>query len=1363
MASPSDAEFSHPFPWKHKRIASSSSESSAHAADSSELLICLFVFIVLGIGTILRAFSKWTKVPYTPLVLAVGILLGALADHFGLLGDSATLASNINPQGFLTIFIPALIFESAFNVEWHVFRREIWGILLIAGPGVLLAVGWHAIVLKIFLAYDSSSLSWYDSLTVGSIVAPTDPVAAVSLLRELGAPATLNTILEGASLTNDGSAMVFFTLFSQLAKGTSLTGADGILSFLRLAGGGVALGLAFGVVGTYLFSRITNDNKMLTTTSFVLAYLSFYVAEDTSVHFSGVLCTVTAGIYMAAKARVKLTKEAETELLRVWEWGQYVVETLIFFLTGAIIGVNTASFGDFLVGSDWWKMFLFYIFMNAGRFVVLLVMRPLISKLGYGLNLKETVVLSWGGLRGALGLALALFIEVDSSYSVRLRKLAVFYTAAMVVLTLFVNGLTVGFLVKCLKIIKVPEIKKKIEQSILTQQALESNLSIERFQHSPYLRLCDWDHVRQIIGYDSFVKKLADEKRRLQHQNTVRPIPQHSPRLIRQDSLFKTFTQQEIEVEARFRLLTMLRVMILEKHEEGFLSSDAMRALREACNFNLDDPSRPIFIWEILKKQFYSEKMFNFILRLKNWKFRIGKLANRLIGDQLYLSYDCASTLIVITDELLSHQTEMPFMTSQLRMIIKELADTRDKATLFVNELEERFVGIMRDVQIHRASSQILLRNKSVLDKFMEEGKIVEAEYEKMISHINDKLNNMSKLQSDWMDRNNLIDSYLKYSLFKGLMDSEIQELKRQSQLVPVIKGSYLFQKDQKVEYLYITAQGTMIEVISEDKQMKRPLGTILSFSTVINSTGRAELSVVAASDNCLVYQIPISFIRGLMKRSSDFNEKIYKHALYEIVRIYPADAGGLELIAMDEMEFNYFASTATFETVEKDEELSLAHGGYIFEGKVRLTNQQVTTEFLKKEQEEQKDDPKSALIKLRKRRSKIHSKSIIPSHYPSKNSLASILDSPLMNTLKSPGVRNKSNELKSHKSPKLTSIKSPEIIEEKEPQPDELPDPGTVANVVEKDGDKPKERAFPRDNMRVETNIWSASKHHSVSPLSEKKPVRDHTVEHGEHSYVPGTKKILVAVENLKILRFKADVKLITDAAGENLMQKIMQSHHESKNPNEMQDMEIEPAIDKRKNLYSNLVFDVMARQKLEEAQEKENKLASIKKLRKYANVIKGALTLARLGKLGIKKKATMQVSGANENSCKDPGADIFRHKKANAIPKPRLNLKLPFGEFFTKSASSKRERESARSKDEKRSARYNDPNDVEDSKNFTLLPKVDSTRGASLLKKKASERSAREIKSSGGEQKVEFAIKEPDGEMDIGLSPKADSSIPL
>jgi len=155
-------------------------EEGHHDAGHDQLLIVLFTFVGLMVGGLLRELYKKTKFPYTPLVVIAGILMGHYAHDMGVIGHSINIVAGINPHLLLYIFIPVLIFESAYNCHWYVFKKAFVNIVLLAGPGVLIGAIMIAFSLKAILGYDE--LTWPMVLMMGSILSATDPVAVVALL-----------------------------------------------------------------------------------------------------------------------------------------------------------------------------------------------------------------------------------------------------------------------------------------------------------------------------------------------------------------------------------------------------------------------------------------------------------------------------------------------------------------------------------------------------------------------------------------------------------------------------------------------------------------------------------------------------------------------------------------------------------------------------------------------------------------------------------------------------------------------------------------------------------------------------------------------------------------------------------------------------------------------------------------------------------------------------------------------------------------------------------------------------------------------------------------------------------------------------
>lgn len=204
------------------------------------------------------------------------------------------------------IFIPPLIFDSAFSADWYLFQKQFGKIILLAVPVLGICVALTAVGMFYGLQYgfpiengSPATLTWAQCILFGSIISATDPVSVVAMLKDLGASKRLTTTIEGESLLNDGTAMVIFLVMLEIVEGVTPQWQFILLKFVRLAIGGPIIGLIFGWILVNWLTHINRQPILEANLTVVMAYLVFFICEHEYVQTSGILALVTMGLYVS--------------------------------------------------------------------------------------------------------------------------------------------------------------------------------------------------------------------------------------------------------------------------------------------------------------------------------------------------------------------------------------------------------------------------------------------------------------------------------------------------------------------------------------------------------------------------------------------------------------------------------------------------------------------------------------------------------------------------------------------------------------------------------------------------------------------------------------------------------------------------------------------------------------------------------------------------------------------------------------------------------------------------------------------------------------------------------------------------------
>ncbi|AEE29198.1 Cation/H+ exchanger [Arabidopsis thaliana x Arabidopsis arenosa] len=490
-------------PYKSPEKAIASSSYSAEN-DSSPVDAVIFAGTSLVLGTACRYLFNGTRVPYTVVLLVIGIFLGSLEygtkHNLGKLGHGIRIWNGINPDLLLAVFLPVLLFESSFSMDVHQIKRCMGQMVLLAGPGVLISTFCLGALIKLTFPYN---WDWKTSLLLGGLLGATDPVAVVALLKELGASKKMTTLIDGESLMNDGVSVVVFQLFFKMVMGHNSDWGSIIKFLVQNSFGAVGIGLAFGIASVFWLKFIFNDTVAQITVTLSASYFAYYTAQEWA-GVSGILTVMILGMFFAAFARTAFKGDSHQSLHHFWEMAAYIANTLVFMLSGVIIAESVLS-GQTISykGNSWSFLFLLYLYVQLSRCVVVGVLYPLLCRSGYGLDWKESIILTWSGLRGAVSLSLALSVKQSSGNSYLSSDTGtrfLFLTGGIVFLTLVVNGSTTQLLLHLLRMDTLTATKKRILEYTKFEMMKTALKAFENLGDDEELGSADWPTVIRHIS-----------------------------------------------------------------------------------------------------------------------------------------------------------------------------------------------------------------------------------------------------------------------------------------------------------------------------------------------------------------------------------------------------------------------------------------------------------------------------------------------------------------------------------------------------------------------------------------------------------------------------------------------------------------------------------------------------------------------------------------------------------------------------------------------------------------------------------------------------------------------------------------------
>jgi NhaP-type Na+/H+ or K+/H+ antiporter len=785
---------------------------AGHSVGAMTEVYLLIVSLICGL-----LFRQEKRLPYTVLLLMGGFVFQGF---FSIVvvplnpetGKFLEIVRDLDPHVILFVFLPALVFESAFYTNPHVFIKQLPNVLLLAFPGVILATFLTSLFAQHVMYGTQCSndnplcvgepWDFTTAMLFGSIMSATDPVAVVGLLKELGAPEQLGVLIEGESLLNDGSAIVLFTIFSQnmfakydphiapkidpSTQQAVVYGVDtGFGQFVYMAIGGLLIGTIVASI-SLKFLHCLHDNALSEVAiTLVAAYGPFLLAESFAA--SGVLACVGAGMTMALY-RTEVSASVSEFMNETWELLSYLLNTVLFVVTGIFVAYSARESPGIRWGHELPMAIALYFVLMVVRGVVIAVFFPVLRKCGYGLNVPSALICWWGGLRGAVGLALAMIVRGMTKNSTNPQMVLVgdrvlFHTSFIAAMTLIVNGTTTAPLLRYLKLNKVSRASErmKLRATVRLDHVMkEEAKALHRPEFSTFFKHMtekEWTQVWYYLPIHSeavYVLRTQAKKRPIERVK-ARDIPvrfrqrwQTYEKMWKNDkvtsrvrevlqsnactevrhalegtlprALSHSISDPHVEMEeARRRFIAAAKGLYHVQKAKGFISLVTVyNHLIEAEDIALDSPDCPMDQFHSLLRD--AVEMSGFVQCLQsfcgNGPFRC--LTRYLVQHHVTMAFELLTNFIYVHEHVIGHlQTNKThdgvLGNKEALQLSFENRKVLDEAHAYLKDLQLLFPEILQFAGTKMAARVMLNAERETTIEEFEEGELMAGEMQAML------------------------------------------------------------------------------------------------------------------------------------------------------------------------------------------------------------------------------------------------------------------------------------------------------------------------------------------------------------------------------------------------------------------------------------------------------------------------------------------------------------------------------------------------------------------------------------------------------------------------------------------------------
>ena len=819
--------------------------------------IVLAVASLLLVVSIVQPLAGRFALPTTVLLALAGSAIGGGAGFVLNSPDITALDAVARPFAappvtsavFLDCFLPILLFQASITMDIRRLVEDAVPILMLAVLAVLVTTGLIGWTLSALLG-----ASLMPALLLGSIVATTDPAAVVAIFRDLGAPARLTRLVEGESLLNDAAAIAIFSILVELLKGgghVELGAAS--LHFLINFAGGILLGSLAARLATASLPLLHGDRAAELTLTLALPYLVFIVGEE-ELHVSGVVAVVAAGITFGSTGISRMSPFSWNFLIELWEQLAFWAGSFLFILAAIIVPT-------LLVDVGWHDIGLMAAALGAAlvaRVVVLFGVLPPLTWLKWSapVSTPYRLVIAWGGLRGAVTVALALAVTEDAGLDPEVKRFVAVLATGFVLFTLLVNGTTLRAVIRLLKLDRLSPRDEALRDNVLA-------LSLADLRDSLATAAVDYQMSETVAAetlerYTNRIETVTQRK-----QKRVAALKGERPEVLERDRL----------AVALVALGSHERRLVLNHHAEGTASRSTVEALLRATD-NMVDAARSS------GRSGYIQAMKrvgqpNLGFRLANFLYRRLRIETPL-ANRLAERFDRLIVSRLLLDELarFSEQKLARFLDERLVQIVNDiLAIRRDRVRRMLDALQAQYPEYSAALE-RRIIEQVALRQEQQAYRSLyDEGLIGQELYEDLSRRLRQR-----RASANVRPR---LDLGLKpgelmrrIDMFRDLAPDQAERLGRLARPLIAVPGDKLVRKGERGDSVFFISSGA-VEVILPGEPVTLGRGDI--FGEMALMTGEPRRADVVAVTYSQLLVLHATDFRRFLRANPDIQASIQR------------------------------------------------------------------------------------------------------------------------------------------------------------------------------------------------------------------------------------------------------------------------------------------------------------------------------------------------------------------------------------------------------------------------------------------------------------------------------------------------------